>query len=135
MLAKSLINKPSPESISPYPRSVQNAGRSVKKPNSYQLQRAVSSVVSIIASCHKTVDGFWCRRSKCFPPWRSQIDGTILPVFSEAFAIHGPSEKLVVLIERSELIWSWHGRPEEPGGEVDFPRSRGSSFRPTPDPR
>jgi len=28
-----------------------------------------------------------------------------------------------VLIERSELIWSWRGRPEEPGVEIDFPPS------------
>jgi hypothetical protein len=59
------------------------------------------------ASCNETVDGFRCHRSKCFPPGRSKIDGTTLPVFSDAAAIHGQSEKLVVLIERSELIWSW----------------------------
>jgi len=60
-----------------------------------------------MASCNETVDGFRCHRSKCFPPGRSKIDGTTLPVFPDAAAIHGQSEKLVVLIERSELIWSW----------------------------
>jgi hypothetical protein len=64
-------------------------------------------VVDDFASCNETVDGFRCHRSKCFPPGRSKIDGTTLPVFSDAAAIHGQSEKLVVLIERSELIWSW----------------------------
>jgi YD repeat-containing protein len=83
------------------------------------------------ASCNETVDGFRCHRSKCFPAGRSKIDGTTLPVFSDAAAIHGQSEKLVVLIERSELIWPWRGRPEEPGVEIDFPRP----FRPTPDTR
>jgi hypothetical protein len=68
-----------------------------------------------------------------FPSWRSEIDGTTLPVFSDAFAIHGPSEKLVVHIERSELIWSWRGKPEEPGGEIDFHLTQGGPFRPSRD--
>ncbi len=90
---------------------------------------------SRIASCHETVDGFRCQGSECCSRWGSEIDGAIVPVFSDATAIHGPSERLVVLIERSELIGSWPGRPAEPGHEMDFPRTRGGPLRPTPDTR
>ena len=82
-------------------------------------------------SCHETVDGFRCQGSECCSRWGSEIDGAIVPVFSDATAIHGPKRKTrrAYRAKRADRVLAW--KASGAGARSHFP---GPRWSPSTDP-